>query len=396
MALSEFINWCDTEDFLPSVQEVRMDKRCFSIFGLVIIFSLGFDLFGSGGYCQDGLGVFKDRNKPSQQDGLGVFKGRNKPSQQDGLGIFKDRAKPSREAKPQNLGRPSQQDTASSEPITGGVFDGNTPPEHGVKSDTFDPDKPDKKPSWTSGEEPSDGKTTIFTSGQAALDFGPLGPPAPSFSMPNFSNSGFQGTVALAYKEAQTFSPNFERLKIYRDRDSGVSGKILRHTGFRRKNTFVTGGFFLVSEMGNSVSVRGEREGVGQVWIQYDIDGINESGEELNGSGNVSWLVLLGKKALETYTGQLYAVTLHEAAESLLSNNPQIFKQSLSKNLQNAAEENVAISENQANQLGSAMKSARLIYSSDYYAFYEMTIDETVYPLTLVKEEDGKWKIDQF
>jgi len=148
--------------------------------------------------------------------------------------------------------------------------------------------------------------------------------------------------------------------------------------------------------MGNSVSVRGEREGVGQVWIQYDIDGINESGEELNGSGNVSWLVLLGKKALETYTGQLYAVTLHEAAESLLSNNPQIFKQSLSKNLQNAAEENVAISENQANQLGSAMKSARLIYSSDYYAFYEMTIDETVYPLTLVKEEDGKWKIDQF
>jgi hypothetical protein len=92
--------------------------------------------------------------------------------------------------------------------------------------------KPDKKPLWIPGKGSSHGKTTIFISDQAALDFGPLGPPAPSFSMPNFSNTIFQGTVALSHGETRLLTiKNIEKLDGWGQNIGKISGESEKRTG---------------------------------------------------------------------------------------------------------------------------------------------------------------------
>jgi len=162
--------------------------------------------------------------------------------------------------------------------------------------------KPDKKPSWIPGKGSSDGKTTIFISDQAAIDFGPLGPPAPSFSMPSFSNTIFQGTVALSHGETRIFIiRNIEKLDGWKGK--GGTGKIIRHISYKVKE------FFPTRELsgtitGNGVTVRGEEDGVGQLQILYELNSIIDSGKRLKGLVTASWLVLVGKKALEEYKGK--------------------------------------------------------------------------------------------
>ncbi len=102
------------------------------------------------------------------------------------------------------------------------------------------------------------------------------------------------------------------------------------------------------------------------------------------------WLSYVGSG-----TPKPFEQTRMSAADALMSNNYEDFKNIFSKNLPvpvDAPDPPYDI----AQKVGRAIKDANLKYSSEYYAFYEMTIDGKRYPLTFVQEEEGIWKIDQF
>ncbi len=87
--------------------------------------------------------------------------------------------------------------------------------------------------------------------------------------------------------------------------------------------------------------------------------------------------------------------TLAQAGEAVTTGDPARFGPWMSKN-QPFPPDTPPIDASEARKVGLAIQNARLINQNTYYAHYEMTIDGQTYPLTLIQEEEGQWKIDQF
>lgn len=172
----------------------------------------------------------------------------------------------------------------------------------GVK---YFPDKqePEDIPPWV--ENPSNpGRAVLQLNNSASTDYGPVGPPASSYIMPSFRNSDFKGVVALSYKEIRNFYVNCSAFKTYWD-ERNEKKKISAVSKVTLDKHFVTSNLKVISASTSSVNVQGDKEGAGQVWMEYHMDFLDEKGVLKKGVHKASWYVLVGQAALAEYQGKI-------------------------------------------------------------------------------------------
>lgn len=169
----------------------------------------------------------------------------------------------------------------------------------------YDPEIEDKKklPPWIK-TPPSPERASRRLLNNDLPRYGTVGPPAPGYTMPDFSASNFRGVIQLSYKETRTFLANISSFPIWRDSKNNRTNDIRKTLGGKLAHVYVSSNLAEVSRNSQSVNIRAEKEGSGQVWIQYNVDFLDSKGIKREGSLVVSWYVLIGKKALAKYTGK--------------------------------------------------------------------------------------------